>query len=125
MRRSVRQRLVIPSLVTALAMFCVATVMGAAFSDGSFEAASPGTAGSPWTAGGGGINWVSGWQSADGTPHSIDLNHDSLSSPGGTIAQTFDTESGRTYTVSFAVAGNPTCGGDVGNNNIKTVKATA
>ena len=31
-----------------------------AFSDGSFEAAAPGTGGSPWTVGGGGMNWVLG-----------------------------------------------------------------
>src|SRR3989338_7812390 len=97
-----------------------------AFSDGSFEAAAPGTVGSPWTVGGGGMNWVSDWQpSPDGSAHAIDLNKDTIGGIGGTIAQTFDTVSGQAYTVSFSLAGNPECLFDAGNDLDKTVTATA
>jgi choice-of-anchor C domain-containing protein len=107
-------------------MLSVGTVAAAGIGDGSFEAAAPGTSGSPWTVGGGGVNWVSGWQpSPDGSAHSIDLNQDSLVSPGGELAQSLDTVSGQAYRVSFALAGNPQCTSDVGNNFDKTVKVTA
>ncbi len=119
------QRFAIPCLVAVTAMLWVGTVLAAAFSDGSFEAGSPGTAASPWTVSGG-INWVSGWEpSPDGSQYSIDLNQDSQMSPGGAVAQTFDTVSGQVYRVSFSLAGNPECLTDLGNNLDKTVKATA
>lgn len=117
------------AIALAMALLSVGTVLAAAFSDGSFEAAAPGTAGSPWIVGGGGMNWVSGWQpSPDGSLHAIDLNKDSTSSPGGTIAQTFDTVPGQAYKVSFSLAGNPACEGsaiDINNDPDKTVRATA
>ncbi|MBI2985836.1 MAG: DUF642 domain-containing protein [Deltaproteobacteria bacterium] len=115
------------AVALAMAMLSAGTVLAAAFSDGSFEAAAPGTTGSPWIVGGGGINWVSGWQpSPDGSSHAIDLNKDTIGGPGGTIAQTFDTVSGQAYTVSFSLAGNPQCPvSESGNDPDKTVTATA
>ena len=128
MSARIKQRLAIPTfLALAVAMLSVGTVLAAAFSDGSFEAAAPGALGSPWTVGGGGMNWVSGWQaSPDGSLHSIDLNKDTISGPGGTIAQTLDTVSGQAYRVSFSLAGNPQCpAAEFGNDLDKTVRATA
>lgn len=115
------------AVALAMAMLSAGTVLAAAFSDGSFEAAAPGTTGSPWIVGGGGINWVSGWQpSPDGSAHAIDLNKDTIGGSGGTIAQTFDTVPGQAYTVSFSLAGNPECPvSESGNDPDKTVTATA
>lgn len=45
------------------------------------------------------------WQAADGN-HSLDLS----GGDAGGIAQTFDTVPGRTYRVSFQLAGNPSAG---------------
>ncbi len=117
---------IIVAMALAIAVLSVGTVLAAAFSDGSFEAAAPGTLGSPWTVGSGGMNWVSGWQpSPDGSAHAIDLNKDTTGGPGGTIAQTFDTVSGQAYTVSFSLAGNPQCSGDFDYDPDKKVTATA
>lgn len=115
------------AVALAMAMLSAGTVLAAAFSDGSFEAAAPGTVGSPWIVGGGGMNWVSGWQpSPDGSSRAIDLNKDTIGGPGGTIAQTFDTVPGQAYRVSFSLAGNPDgCSSDSDYNPDKTVRATA
>jgi choice-of-anchor C domain-containing protein len=56
---------------------------------------------------GGNIDYVSTyWQSSDGQ-HSLDLNGTETQGPGG-IAQTFSTEPGQFYTVTFDIASNPT-----------------
>jgi choice-of-anchor C domain-containing protein len=56
-----------------------------------------------WTVGGHSVDWVGiYWPAADGAM-SIDLS----GSDAGSLSQTFDTTIGNTYTVSFALAGNP------------------
>ena len=101
------------------------TPAASTFSDGSFEAASPGTTGSPWVVGGGGINYIpaSGWPTPDGSANSLDLGKDLFTSPGGTIAQTFDTVAAATYTVAFSMSGNPGCQIGEPNDNDKTIEA--
>ncbi len=57
----------------------------------------------PWTVGGGGIDWIGGyWQPAEGNG-SIDL---SGANPGF-INKTLPTTAGKTYFLSFWLAGNP------------------
>lgn len=56
---------------------------------------------------GGNIDYVNTyWQSSDGQ-YSLDLNGTENQGPGG-IAQTFSTEPGQFYTVTFDIASNPT-----------------
>ena len=90
-------------------------LLAAEFTNGSFEGGlSPGlpigneylagsTAIPGWTVGGGGVDHIVNtyWQSADGL-RSIDTSH---LSPGS-IWQTFDTDSGEAYEVTFMMAGN-------------------
>lgn len=95
------------------------------FQNGGFEAtvapnpyltvARGSTAITGWTVGAGGVDHVRDyWQPASGS-QSIDLN---ALSPGG-ISQTFATVAGRSYRVTFALAGNPDSPG------VKTVRVQA
>ncbi|MFH1091844.1 MAG: choice-of-anchor C family protein [Pseudomonadota bacterium] len=59
-----------------------------------------------WTVGGGGVDVIgSYWRSADGN-RSLDM---SAITPGS-VSKTFNTTVGKTYRVSFDMAGNPACG---------------
>jgi choice-of-anchor C domain-containing protein len=84
-----------------------------AFTNGGFEIgpnpggfttlSAPSAAITGWTVTGGSIDYIgSHWQPGEGS-RSIDLNGNSI----GTIAQTFDTVIGMTYTVKFLLSGNP------------------
>lgn len=108
-------------VATALALAATGAVLAAPaqaaalsrFDNGSFEyplapanSFSTHAAGSllgPWRVGGGGIDLIDNgfWQPAEGD-QSIDLN---AVSPGS-VTQTFTTVPGRTYTVSYSLAGN-------------------
>jgi choice-of-anchor C domain-containing protein len=66
--------------------------------NGGFETGTT----SSWTQGGAGVDVVSGWQTAEGS-YLLDLN---ASSPGS-VSQSFTTSVGQQYTLSFAMAGNP------------------
>lgn len=106
----------------ALAIGMAAGLCGAAsaapFQNGGFETGpSPGgsfitlgagdTSITGWTVGGNGIDYIGPyWQPSEGS-RSIDLN----AGDAGAMSQTFDTLTGATYRVTFALAGNPT--GDV------------
>ncbi len=111
------------SVGLSIAMLATLAVSGAAtaaspFQNGSFEnptgtavgSFSTLTAGTPtatwitgWTVGAGTIDWVGTlWQAADGA-RSVDLNGNGP----GSIYQAFDTTTGHTYRVNFALSGNP------------------
>jgi choice-of-anchor C domain-containing protein len=99
--------------VSFLAFVCAATVF-AAGSNGSFETGTdPGsflTVNAPdlttiadWTVDSGSVDYIGTyWAAADGL-RSIDLD----GSAAGSISQTFATDSGATYNVTFAMSGNP------------------
>lgn len=102
-------------LIAAAALALPATANAATIVNGSFESASvnPGggflslgfgsTAITGWTVGGDGVDYIGGyWQAADGT-RSIDLSRNGA----GSISQTLSTVIGQSYTVTFALAGNP------------------
>jgi choice-of-anchor C domain-containing protein len=107
--------------VLALGLLSHSATWAAAFQNGSFETVNPATVlphplflvGNTnitgWTVVGGNINYINDyWSAADGT-RSIDLNGWGV--PAGTgsvggVSQTFDTEAGHTYQVSFAMSGN-------------------
>ncbi|MEU5161782.1 choice-of-anchor C family protein [Streptomyces sp. NPDC020875] len=108
-------------VATALALAATGAVLAAPaqaaalsrFDNGSFEyplapanSFSTHPAGSllgPWRVGGGGIDLIDNgfWQAAEGD-QSIDLN----AGAPGSVTQTFTTVPGRTYTVSYSLAGN-------------------
>jgi hypothetical protein len=103
----------------------------APFTDGSFELGSSSTVWpyptslDHWDIGGDGINWGGYWASPDGSAHVIDLNKDSYQSALGSVSQTFATDVGETYQVSFSFAGNGGCtGGGEPNNIAKTLEAS-
>ena len=106
----------------SLAFIVAAAAPGysAAFTNGGFEASSPGWTGTyqpqnagsttipGWTVTFGSVDWINTyWQNAEGS-YSIDLSGTSL----GQISQTFGTQIGQPYKVTFAMAGNPDGGGD-------------
>ena len=66
-----------------------------------------GTTIGPWVVGSGSVDVVSMWQDAEGA-QSIDLS----GSGAGAIYQDLPTEPGRTYTLRFALAGNPEVRGE-------------
>ncbi|MFE0426253.1 choice-of-anchor C family protein [Streptomyces sp. NPDC058953] len=108
-------------IATGLALAATGAVLAAPaqaaalsrFDNGSFEyplapanSFSTHAAGSflgPWRVGAGGIDLIDNgfWQAAEGD-QSIDLN----AGAPGTVAQTFTTVPGRSYTVSYSLAGN-------------------
>ncbi|MDP3855070.1 choice-of-anchor C family PEP-CTERM protein [Phenylobacterium sp.] len=103
------------ALLAAAALTCAsASAHAATILNGSFESGvAPGTfttldpldntSITGWTVGGAGVDYIgSYWIAADGD-RSIDLS--ALS--GGSVSQTISTIAGVTYTVSFALAGNP------------------
>lgn len=106
------------ALVTAglLALAGTATAAPAVsrFDDGSFEYPTApangfqtyGTGSSigPWKVASGAVDLIGAgfWQAAEGD-QSVDLN----ATTPGTVAQTFTTVPGRTYTVTYSLAGNP------------------
>lgn len=71
-----------------------------------------------WTIGSGDIDYMDTdfWQAAAGQ-HSLDMS----GTQAGTIAQTFDTVAGASYTVTFSLAGNP----DGGAPATKTLRVAA
>ncbi|MFF2847333.1 choice-of-anchor C family protein [Streptomyces sp. NPDC058001] len=99
------------------------------FDDGSFEypkapanaflTYTAGQAVGPWEVAGGSVDLIGKgfWQAAEGD-QSIDLN----GTAAGTVSQTFTTTPGATYTVSYALAGNPGPG-QPSNLALKTGKA--
>ena len=108
-------------LIAALAALLLpAAANAAAFINGSFEDGvdtgptfvtlgngSTGITG--WTVGGDSVDYIGGlWEASNGD-RSVDLNGNGR----GSLAQTFDTVSGRTYTVTFDLAGNPDNGADI------------
>lgn len=104
------------ALLAAAALVCMSgSAEAATIVNGSFEFASvdPGggfltlgplnTSITGWTVGGAGIDYIGGyWQAAQGI-RSLDLS--ALS--GGSVTQTLATIVGKTYTVTFSLAGNP------------------
>ena len=69
-----------------------------------------------WTVDSGSVDWIDTyWPAADGSK-SIDLS----GGEAGAISQTFDTTIGNTYTVSFALSGNP-----AGDPAVKTLDVSA
>jgi choice-of-anchor C domain-containing protein len=56
-----------------------------------------------WTIGGNSIDWIETYWPAENGDRSIDLN----GIDAGSLSQTFDTTIGNTYTVTFALSGNP------------------
>jgi choice-of-anchor C domain-containing protein len=116
MRGSVSRRLF--WLCPAVALVLVGSAYGAAFTNGSFEAGSinPGvftalgtgsTTITGWTVRSAGVDYIGTYWVAQDGARSVDL---SATAAGG-IEQTFDTETGVHYTVTFYFAGNPTgCG---------------
>ncbi|MER6916924.1 choice-of-anchor C family protein [Streptomyces sp. NPDC000594] len=115
-------RLLVTGAVAGLVMAVTGSASAAPsrFDDGSFEYpiapansfATIGTGGSigPWKVTSGGIDLIGAgfWQAAEGN-QSVDLN----AGVAGSIAQTFTTTPGRTYTVTFALAANPAGGAPV------------
>ncbi|MEU9126467.1 choice-of-anchor C family protein, partial [Streptomyces sp. NPDC048506] len=107
---------------------------GTLLTNGSFE--SP-TAGSPYTLYHAGddigpwrvvqnsveVDSPTAWKAADGN-QSIDLNGDLPAPASGAIAQTLDTTSGRPYTVTFYLAGNPNCAPTVKTMTVQAGKVT-
>jgi choice-of-anchor C domain-containing protein len=93
------------------------TVHGAAFTNGSFEtgpAPPPGlfiglgagdTSITGWTVRPVNIEYIGSYWTAEDGARSLDLS----GATAGGIEQTFDTTPGRTYIVTFYLAGNPTC----------------
>jgi choice-of-anchor C domain-containing protein len=86
------------------------------FDDGSFEYPvtpypftnyTTGKSIGPWRVTKGSVETINGgyWQPAEGT-QSIDLNGEDV----GAVSQTFTTTPGRTYTVTYSLAGNPVGG---------------
>ncbi|MGW9171215.1 choice-of-anchor C family protein [Streptomyces decoyicus] len=78
----------------------------------SFSALTAGQSIGPWTVASGSVDLIGSgfWQAADGE-QSVDLNGQGP----GKVSQTFTTTAGKTYTVSYALAGNPG-----GNQGVKT-----
>ena len=69
-----------------------------------------------WTVDSGSVDWIDTyWPAADGSK-SIDLS----GAEAGAISQTFDTTIGNTYTVTFALSGNP-----AGDPAVKTLDVSA
>jgi choice-of-anchor C domain-containing protein len=102
--------------IALLAFACASGAFAAPFQNGSFEVGTnPGgsfitlsngdnTSITGWTVIRGDIDYIGGyWQPAQGT-RSLDLIGDQFV---GGVQQTFDTIPGATYSVSFALAGNP------------------
>ncbi|WP_420802468.1 choice-of-anchor C family protein [Streptomyces taklimakanensis] len=91
-----------------------ATVTVSRFDDGSFEypavaadkfqSFGTGQTMGPWRVTSGAVDLIGAgfWQAAEGD-QSLDLN----AATPGTVAQTFTTTPGRTYTVTYSLAGNP------------------
>jgi choice-of-anchor C domain-containing protein len=106
----------------ALAAFSAPTnpsfELGTYFDDGSgFQQVNAGdTSITGWTVDAGSVDWIGEyWPAAEGAM-SIDMS----GAEPGTISQTFATTIGNTYTVSFALAGNP-----AGPPTIKTLDVIA
>ena len=69
-----------------------------------------------WTVDSGSVDWIGSYWPAEHGTMSIDLS----GADAGTISQTFATTIGNTYTVSFALSGNP-----AGEPVVKTLDVTA
>lgn len=107
--------------------FGSATMFGAVIANGSFESGtdpgaflsvSPGdtTTITNWTVGGGGVDYIGTYWTAEEGNRSIDLSGTSA----GTLSQTFATTVGQSYLVTFFLAGNP-----AGGNTVKSVSVDA
>ena len=112
MRRLTQTALISVSLLAAVGSVRAANLI----QDGTFDMPSAGatfqeyTGGSsfgPWAVGGASVDLIGGyWQDPAGTAGSVDLN----GSAPGSISQAFDTTAGKSYNVSFYLAGNPDSG---------------
>jgi choice-of-anchor C domain-containing protein len=69
-----------------------------------------------WTVDSGSVDWIGTYWPAEDGAMSIDMS----GSDAGTISQVFDTTIGNTYTVSFALSGNP-----AGPPTVKTLDVSA
>ncbi len=116
-------------MATAAAALMAGSAQAASIVNGSFEIASDGysnpvsggfttlnavsNAIQGWTVSNGSVDWINGyWAAADGT-HSIDLSGNG----NGWIEQTFATNAGTLYTVTYYLSGNPDAG-SVGKNAV-------
>ena len=105
--------------IAVLALALLAPVaQAAAFSDGGFEDSSfagtfqtinAGSSFGSWTVLSGSVDLINTYWTPYEGQYSLDLNGNTV----GSIAQTFDTVAGKTYTVSFEMAGNTDGGGAV------------
>ena len=124
-----RRSLVGTVLALVASLTLVSTALAASFTNGSFEDGTytggnwntlntGSTAITGWTVSSGTVDWVdsSYWQAANGSK-SVDLDGNSA---GALTSDAFDTVSGATYFVSFALSGNPDA-----NLGVKTVEVSA
>jgi choice-of-anchor C domain-containing protein len=104
--------------IAAAVAFSATAARADLITNGSFETSTVGSVGAfttlsagstaitGWTIGAGGIDYIGTyWNAADGS-YSLDMS--ALSA--GTISQTLNTIAGHSYSVSFALAGNPDSG---------------
>ena len=117
------------TLAVVASLAIAGSVLAAGLANGSFENGSyssgswntlnsGSTAISGWTVSSGTVDWVdsSYWQAANGTK-SVDLDGNAA---GAVTSDAFDTVSGGTYFVSFALSGNPDS-----NLGVKTLQVSA
>ncbi|MDV3002919.1 MAG: hypothetical protein N5P05_004574 [Chroococcopsis gigantea SAG 12.99] len=125
-----KSSLSLTALVLTLASY-TGSAQAAAFQNGSFEVGTtpdtnfgystlhPGsTAITGWTVNLGTIDYISTFWTASNGERSVDLN----GFDSGIISQTFDTVAGKTYKISFDLAGNPYTGF---GPDVKTLQVTA
>jgi choice-of-anchor C domain-containing protein len=93
----------------------------AGFTGASYQQLSPGsTAMNPWNVVSGSVEWISTYWAAKDGSYSIDLNGTNYSgSSAGKISQTFATQPGQAYQVSFWMSGNPDDGGSFSEKRIR------
>ncbi len=85
------------------------TIINGSFETGTFDTAgfdtlaAADTSITGWTIGGAGIDWIGSYWTASNGDRSIDLS----ATDTGSLSQTIATDVGKTYVVSFDLAGNP------------------
>src|SRR4051812_5442545 len=83
------------------------------FEGGGFQTLDAGTASAGaingWTVTSGDVDWIAWYWNAEEGAMSLDLN----GLDAGAISQTFDTQAGHTYRVTFWQSGSPVCGGGI------------
>ena len=125
-----RRSMVGAALAVVASVALAGSALAAGFTNGSFENAgfadqgggvdtlvAGSTALSPWTVGGGGVDWISTYWNAEEGSYSLDMN----AATAGSVSQTFGTVAGATYFVGFWLSGNPACGS---GTKTLTVQAT-